>query len=255
MEQGHKEGLWLTFYENGRLESNTEYRSGKPVGAVVEYYRSGKPVSVQFFNKKGQQHGPWLHWLENGQMTDGYPLFFLNDSQVDEKDFAASCQTDDSLIKPSLLSEIPRMLRLAEAGQPPSLTGGAGEFPGDILSLPPPGVEAVIPTNGESKQEFRMVQLRVLLKLGVLKDEKQVDLERILKEEDFRKKFDGEAAYECKDVALEQIVNTRYVDLLKGTSALDTFRAECKKQMNNLLQKHGLKPRIESVIIEGFAIQ
>jgi antitoxin component YwqK of YwqJK toxin-antitoxin module len=59
-------GTALTYFENGKKQSSTEYKDGQINGKLEGWYPSGaKQVEGELIN--GQKAGMWIAWYENGQ--------------------------------------------------------------------------------------------------------------------------------------------------------------------------------------------
>lgn len=59
-------GKALTYFDNGRKQSSTEYKDGQIEGKLEGWYPSGaKQVVGELLN--GQKAGMWIAWYENGQ--------------------------------------------------------------------------------------------------------------------------------------------------------------------------------------------
>lgn len=58
-------GQAITYHDNGKKQSSTEYRNGKINGKIESWYSSGtKQIEGQLIN--GQKAGMWTAWYENG---------------------------------------------------------------------------------------------------------------------------------------------------------------------------------------------
>ena len=89
---GHKNGLWTTFYSSGRVKHEITYKEGKPIGPARFYYKSGKLSEEGYWNinhwegqyrfyhpngklaydwsydKKGKRTGEQKYFYENGNI-------------------------------------------------------------------------------------------------------------------------------------------------------------------------------------------
>lgn len=58
-------GQALTYFDNGKMQTSTEYKDGRIAGKIEGWYQSGaKQVEGQLVN--GQKAGMWTAWYENG---------------------------------------------------------------------------------------------------------------------------------------------------------------------------------------------
>ena len=64
---GKKHGPWVSYHDNGKLESKGTHKDGNQHGPWNEYHKNGKLKSKGTY-KDGNQHGPWVHYWENGQL-------------------------------------------------------------------------------------------------------------------------------------------------------------------------------------------
>ncbi len=80
IESGFKEGLWISWHQNGQKKNEGNYSNGakdglcernwnkgKPHGSVIEWYGNGQRSFEQNF-KNGKYDGVFIRWHENGQM-------------------------------------------------------------------------------------------------------------------------------------------------------------------------------------------
>ena len=54
MKMIQNNGIHKTYYENGQLESESNYKNGKHNGVSKSYYENGKEVSSKLFNQNGK---------------------------------------------------------------------------------------------------------------------------------------------------------------------------------------------------------
>ena len=66
--KGRKEGEWLSFYWNGKIECKTFYKGGKKEGEIVWYY-SGGEIMIKGNYIEGLQEGKWMHYDKKGNLT------------------------------------------------------------------------------------------------------------------------------------------------------------------------------------------
>ena len=71
-----REGLWVSYFENGTKQSEHNYNDGLLNGSITVFINSGK-LLYQGFYVEGKQHGKWIYynkeqqpiktiWFENG---------------------------------------------------------------------------------------------------------------------------------------------------------------------------------------------
>lgn len=81
-KEGRYQGVWESYYLNGKLKSKGEYKDGKKVGKWKFYFTNGKLEQEGFFNSNGEYTGEWKWYYEDGSllrredyrrgMEDGY---------------------------------------------------------------------------------------------------------------------------------------------------------------------------------------
>lgn len=64
-ENGLKEGLWVSYYANGKIRSEGHYEKGVKEGKWIQYYANGNKKSEGVF-VKGVFSGFYVCWQENG---------------------------------------------------------------------------------------------------------------------------------------------------------------------------------------------
>ncbi len=69
MEEVKPDGLETTYWEDGDVKSETNYKSNKKDGLDVQYYRHGKPSSVINY-KDGQEDGTKTQYYEDGALFE-----------------------------------------------------------------------------------------------------------------------------------------------------------------------------------------
>jgi len=65
---GHKNGLWKTYYSSGRIKHEITYKEGKPVGPAKFYYESGK-VSEEGYWNINHWEGNYKFYHSNGNLA------------------------------------------------------------------------------------------------------------------------------------------------------------------------------------------
>ena len=67
LKNGIKDGPWVSYYDNGQLESKGTYKNDKKEGPWVYYHENGKLFSKGTY-KDGKSEGPWVSYHDNGQL-------------------------------------------------------------------------------------------------------------------------------------------------------------------------------------------
>ena len=65
---GVKDSLWITWYENGQKDFEGHYKDGKEKGLHIEWYENGQK-SIEGNYQIGLKQGDWKRWRKNGQIT------------------------------------------------------------------------------------------------------------------------------------------------------------------------------------------
>ena len=65
-EDGKRDGLWTSWYENGQKQLEGTYKNGKEDGLFITWYENGERRSEGTW-KGGKFDGLWISWYENGQ--------------------------------------------------------------------------------------------------------------------------------------------------------------------------------------------
>ena len=80
-KNGVMEGPWVSYHDNGQLESKGTYKDGKKDGPWVGYYDNGQ---LQFKGtlKDGKEDGSWESYDKNGQ-SDEFAGTYKNGVKVD----------------------------------------------------------------------------------------------------------------------------------------------------------------------------
>ena len=67
-----RHGAWKSWFTNGQVNVEGEYRNDVPVGQFVWWYSNGQ-VAMQGSYEAGKQVGPWVRWHPNGiKSTQGH---------------------------------------------------------------------------------------------------------------------------------------------------------------------------------------
>jgi hypothetical protein len=69
VRHGWREGVWVAYHENGRLESTGEYRSGEPVGLLKRWYETGV-LRSEWMMEEGYSHGLHRDYHPNGVLKE-----------------------------------------------------------------------------------------------------------------------------------------------------------------------------------------
>ena len=68
-KNGIAEGAWVSYWENGQLSHKENYKNGKAEGAWIGYYENGQ-LSYKGNYKNGVKEGAWVYYYENGQLEE-----------------------------------------------------------------------------------------------------------------------------------------------------------------------------------------
>lgn len=68
LEDGSKEGFWKTYFPDGSLSSEGEYKANKPVGEWKFYYPNGKTEQTGKYTNSGKLTGSWKWFFDNGKL-------------------------------------------------------------------------------------------------------------------------------------------------------------------------------------------
>jgi antitoxin component YwqK of YwqJK toxin-antitoxin module len=89
IKNGLKEGLWLYYYPNGRIQKEIFYKNNKENGSWTMWHENGQKYIEQ--NKSdGLSDGKWVEYYENGSLKeigvyingDYHPKDFWDDNGV-----------------------------------------------------------------------------------------------------------------------------------------------------------------------------
>ena len=61
-----REGLWISYFENGTKQSQHNYKNGLLNGSLEVFLNSGK-LLYQGFYLEGKEHGKWIYYNEEQQ--------------------------------------------------------------------------------------------------------------------------------------------------------------------------------------------
>ena len=68
-EDEERDGLWVSYFDDGTIWSECEYKNGMKDGMNNAYYSNGK-VRFAGFWKENQRIGEWNSYSENGELID-----------------------------------------------------------------------------------------------------------------------------------------------------------------------------------------
>jgi antitoxin component YwqK of YwqJK toxin-antitoxin module len=63
-----KDGMYQSWFEDGKLYEEASYSNGKLVGERKIYYPNGQQEILETYNDKGELNGPYKSWYENGNL-------------------------------------------------------------------------------------------------------------------------------------------------------------------------------------------
>ena len=66
-KNGKKDGPFVSYHENGKLQSKGTYKNGERDGLWVRYHDNGK-LSSQGTHKNGKYDGPWVSYFPSGKL-------------------------------------------------------------------------------------------------------------------------------------------------------------------------------------------
>lgn len=64
---GQKTGIWVSYYDNGKMAFRGNFNAGFPDGQHSFYYENGKLREIQHY-AGGVRHGDWKKYLETGEL-------------------------------------------------------------------------------------------------------------------------------------------------------------------------------------------
>lgn len=69
MQNGFREGKWVSFYEDGMIWSETHFHKGQKDGATTTWYPNGiRRYTGQY--KMEQEAGKWIYYDETGKIAE-----------------------------------------------------------------------------------------------------------------------------------------------------------------------------------------
>ena len=78
IENGQREGAWVSYHVTGQLSYKGNYKNGKTDGAWIRHWENGKLYSKGNY-KNGKTDGAWFQYYENGQLK--YRGNYKNDKE------------------------------------------------------------------------------------------------------------------------------------------------------------------------------
>ena len=67
-KNGKRDGSWLSYWANGKLQSKTNHKNGKLEGSWVSYHLNGQLRDKGQY-KNGLKDGSWFSYFGNGQLS------------------------------------------------------------------------------------------------------------------------------------------------------------------------------------------
>ena len=64
---GYEEGNWTSYYENGQIKKEGNFKDGKEDGKWTYYYENGQ-IKEEVNFKNGEQDGKWTYYYEDGTL-------------------------------------------------------------------------------------------------------------------------------------------------------------------------------------------
>ena len=77
-----REGPWVTYYDNGQLETKGNYKNGKWDGPWIGYRRSGRLYWKGDY-KNELKEGPWVFYHKDGTVNEHPSGTYKNGVKVD----------------------------------------------------------------------------------------------------------------------------------------------------------------------------
>ncbi len=68
MKDGHRSGIWKSWYENGTPWSETTFLEGRKTGKTITWYENGKKRYEGFYTNDIES-GKWVYWNEEGKIA------------------------------------------------------------------------------------------------------------------------------------------------------------------------------------------
>lgn len=84
-KKGLKVGLWKSWYENGKIETNQIWKSGQKNGVFLKYNSSGEIVEKGSY-KRNLKHGLWIDMIKNDSITYKKGAVFLKKAKLTKEE-------------------------------------------------------------------------------------------------------------------------------------------------------------------------
>jgi antitoxin component YwqK of YwqJK toxin-antitoxin module len=83
INNGKREGCWISFYENGQLSGKYCFKNGIWDGPVRTYYPTGQVYSEGIY-KTGKREGRHVEYFSNGLLNKESSGFYRNDVKISD---------------------------------------------------------------------------------------------------------------------------------------------------------------------------
>ena len=82
LKNGRKDGLWITYNQNGKKKYERTHKDGKKDGLSTWWHKNGQKSSETTY-KNGKEDGLETHWYENGQKR--WELIYKDGEKISSK--------------------------------------------------------------------------------------------------------------------------------------------------------------------------
>ena len=82
IRNGKRDGPWVIYYDNGRIEKRETYKDGKKDGPWVSYHFNGR-LRWEGTYKDGNRDGPWVDYNRYGTVDERYTGTYKDGEKVD----------------------------------------------------------------------------------------------------------------------------------------------------------------------------
>jgi antitoxin component YwqK of YwqJK toxin-antitoxin module len=89
-------GTFQAWYPNGQPHHIWPFRSGKEDGELRTFFETGKLFQVITY-KEAKPHGVSYVWNRDGELEDGYPIFFVNGTNVTKDEYLKAAKLEGFL--------------------------------------------------------------------------------------------------------------------------------------------------------------
>ena len=69
-KKGLREGKWISYYTDKKIEAIRYYKEDKPVGNWEGFHHNGEKAFEEHYNDKGDTVGVWKKWSKNGKLQE-----------------------------------------------------------------------------------------------------------------------------------------------------------------------------------------